>query len=170
MKFRYIVFSSLASIILFSTTIGCNSIDTRVKDRSVKYHLVRQESNVDCGAAVMASVASYYGKKVSLDRAREIVNTSVDGTSLLDLKKGAETLGFTTRMVRAKDPLKVLENLDLITLPAIIHWEGNHWVVLYKQKDDRFIIGDPAIGIRYVTRQELITAWQTRVMLLLTIK
>jgi ABC-type bacteriocin/lantibiotic exporter with double-glycine peptidase domain len=136
-----------------------------MKHNVVKNSIVQQHSEEDCGAASIATIAKYYGRTFALSRVREAVGTGARGTSLLGLKRGAETLGFNVRQVRANDQL--IDRLNEIPLPAIIHWKGNHWVVLYGKKGSKYIIADPAIGIRRLTLQELIAGWQNGLMLLL---
>ena len=132
----------------------------------MKYQIVLQHSEEDCGAACLASVAKHYGRTFAISRMREVVGTGSRGTSLLGLRRGAETLGFNTRQVKASEQL--LDQLHKAPLPAIIHWKGYHWVVLYGQKGKKYIIADPSVGIRYLTRQELLEGWGNGIMLLLT--
>ena len=132
----------------------------------MRAQIVRQHSEEDCGAACIATIAKHYGRTFSLSRVREEVGTGSQGTTLLGLDRGANALGFSSRHVKATPQL--LDNLNKITLPAVIHWQGYHWVVLYGQKGRKYVIADPAVGIRYLTRQELLAGWQNGVMLLLT--
>jgi ABC-type bacteriocin/lantibiotic exporter with double-glycine peptidase domain len=131
----------------------------------MKYPVVLQHSEEDCGAACIATVAKHYGRTFAIGRVREAVGTGSRGTSLLGLSRGAETLGFNVRKVKAG--LEFVESLHKAPLPAIIHWKGYHWVVLYGQKGRKYAIADPAIGIRYLSRDELIEGWGNGVMLLL---
>jgi ABC-type bacteriocin/lantibiotic exporter with double-glycine peptidase domain len=131
----------------------------------MKYPIVSQQSVEDCGAACLATICKYNGRIFAISRIREAVGTGAKGTSLLGLIQGAEALGFDARPVKASPEL--LDRLDKAPLPAIIHWQGNHWVVLYGQKRKKYIIADPGSGIRYLTRRELAKGWGNRVMLLL---
>ncbi|NEQ81569.1 MAG: peptidase domain-containing ABC transporter [Moorea sp. SIO2I5] len=131
----------------------------------MKYHSVLQHSEEDCGAACLATVTKHYGRTFALNRVREAVGTGSRGTTLLGLRRGAEALGFNARTVKASPEL--LDQLNKVPLPAIIHWKGYHWVVLYGQKRKKYAIADPAFGIRYLTRRELIEGWGNGVMLLL---
>jgi ABC-type bacteriocin/lantibiotic exporter with double-glycine peptidase domain len=131
----------------------------------MRYQIVLQHSEEDCGAACLATVAKHYGRTFALNRIREAVGTGSRGTSLLGLSRGADALGFNARQVKASPQL--LDKLDKAPLPAIIHWKGYHWVVLYGQKGKKYIVADPGIGIRYLTRQELIAGWGNGIMLLL---
>ncbi|MCC5614020.1 peptidase domain-containing ABC transporter [Nostoc sp. CHAB 5836] len=132
----------------------------------MKYQIVLQHSEEDCGAASLATIAKHYGRTFTLNRVREAVGTGSRGTSLLGLKRGAEVLGFNARQVKASPEL--IDQLDQAPLPAVIHWKGYHWVVLYGQKGKKYVIADPGVGIRYLTRQELMVGWGNGVMLLLT--
>jgi ABC-type bacteriocin/lantibiotic exporter with double-glycine peptidase domain len=135
----------------------------------MKYQNVLQHSQEDCGAASLATIAKHYGLTFTLNRVREAVGTGVRGTSLLGMRRGAEALGFHTRQVKAS--AEFLVQLDQVPLPAVIHWKGNHWVVLYGQKgvgkQKQYIVADPGVGIRHLTRRELLEGWLDGVMLLL---
>jgi ABC-type bacteriocin/lantibiotic exporter with double-glycine peptidase domain len=131
----------------------------------MKYQVALQHSEEDCGAACLATVAKHYGRRFALHRIRETVGTGARGTSLLGLNRGAEALGFNTRCVKASD--EFIEQLHNAPLPAIIHWKGNHWVVLYGRKGKKYVVADPGIGIRYLTLSELMHGWANGIMLLL---
>ncbi len=115
---------------------------------------VRQIDEMDCGAAALAMVCRHFGRAVSLARIRALVHTSLDGTSLKALCHAATELGLAARSVKAS-----MRNLDQMPLPAIIHWGGNHWVVLYDVERDRVGVADPGIGPRRLPRKELEAKW-----------
>ncbi|MEH2423139.1 MAG: peptidase domain-containing ABC transporter [Nostoc sp.] len=131
----------------------------------MKYQVVLQHSEEDCGAACLATIAKHYGRTLTLSRVREAVGTGARGTTLLGLNRGAEALGFNVRQVKASAQL--LDSLNKAPMPAIIHWKGYHWVVLYGQKGNKYVICDPGVGIRYLTRKELAEGWSNGIMLLL---
>ncbi|OKH39358.1 ABC transporter ATP-binding protein [[Phormidium ambiguum] IAM M-71] len=133
----------------------------------MKYPITIQHSEEDCGAACLATIAQYYGRKFAISRVREAVGTGQLGTTLLGLRRGAESLGFDTRSVKASPEL--IDRLNEVPLPAIIHWKGYHWVVLYGQRRNKYIVADPGVGIRYLTKQGLMEGWTNGVMLLLVI-
>ena len=116
--------------------------------------LVRQIDEMDCGAACLAMICRHYGRAVSLSRIRQLVHTSLDGTSLRGIVQAATELGLAARSVKATPA-----DSDQMPLPAIIHWEGNHWVVLYDLTATHARIMDPAIGSVKVTRAELEKKW-----------
>ena len=131
----------------------------------MKYWCVQQHSQEDCGAACLATISKHYNKEITLNKSRELVGTGQQGTSLLGLKRGADILGFDTRIVRGSP--EIIDRLKEVPLPAIIHWQGRHWVVLYGKKKDKFVIADPGVGIRYLSTEELIQGWLDWVLLLL---
>lgn len=131
----------------------------------MNYPLVLQHGEEDCGAACLATVAKSYGRTFAISRVREAVGTGQLGTTLLGLRRGAETLGFNARSVKATPQL--LDRLNEAPLPAIIHWNGYHWVVLYGRKGKKYAVADPGVGVRYLTREALTASWSNGVMLLL---
>ncbi|MEY3255296.1 MAG: hypothetical protein RLZZ29_427, partial [Cyanobacteriota bacterium] len=95
---------------------------------------------------------------------REVVGTGQLGTTLLGLKRGSDSLGFNSRAVKAAP--EILDRITEIPLPAIIHWRGHHWVILYGNRGKKYVIADPAVGVRYIERQELLAAWNGVTLLL----
>jgi ATP-binding cassette subfamily B protein len=126
----------------------------RKPTRIRRFPLVRQVDEEDCGAAALAMVCRHFGRRVSLARIRQLVHTSVDGTSLRGLCSAGEELGLAARSVKASRA-----NLPLMPLPAIVHWEGNHWLVLYDVDESHVRIADPARGRRRLTRAAFDRDW-----------
>jgi len=124
------------------------------KRRTRKFPHVWQIDEMDCGAASLAIICRYYGKAVSLARIRQLSHTSLDGTSLRAICQAASELGLAARAVKAS-PV----NLDQMPLPAVVHWDGNHWVVLYDVDKTSVRVSDPATGRRRLTRAEFDEKW-----------
>jgi ATP-binding cassette subfamily C protein len=131
-----------------------------------KYQCVLQLDESDCGAATLATVSKFYGRAIAINRIREAVGTGQEGTTLLGLRRGAELLGFNAQAVRV--PSKIFDKINEIPLPAIIHWKGYHYVVFWGQQGKHYVIADPAVGIRHLSKQELLTGWTNGIILLLT--
>ncbi len=129
--------------------------------RSLQFPFLKQHDQSDCGAACLGMVCKYYKMPIGLNRLRDMTNVSRYGTSMAALAEAAETLGFLTRGVRTG-----YEKLMHTELPAILHWKGNHFVVLFKTAKDQVRIADPAVGVRKLTRKEFEAEW-TGVALLL---
>jgi ATP-binding cassette subfamily C protein len=131
----------------------------------MKYQFVKQHSEEDCGAACLAAIAKYYGQTFTISHIREAVGTGQFGTTLLGLKRGAEILGFKANPVKTSP--EILDKINEAPLPAIIHWKGNHWVILYGKKGKKFLIADPAVGMRYLSKEDIKAAWTDWLLLLL---
>jgi ATP-binding cassette, subfamily C, bacterial len=131
----------------------------------MKYKYILQYSEEDCGAACLATVTKHYGKTFTLNRIREATGTGQMGTTFLGLKRGAETLGFNARGIRV--PPTILDKLHQIPMPTILFWMGYHYVVLYGKRGKKYAIADPAVGIRYLSKAELLQGWTNGMMLLL---
>src|SRR5437763_4956524 len=109
---------------------------------------------MDCGAASLGMICRYFGRKVSLARIRQLCHTATDGTSLKALSRAATELGLAARALKIS-----LRNLSLMPLPAIVHWEGNHWIVLYDVDEQLVRVADPAVGLRKFPRPEFEAKW-----------
>lgn len=130
-----------------------------------KYPCILQHDQEDCGPASIASISKHFGKNFTLSRIREVTGTGQLGTTLLGLKRGAEALGFNTITLKAS-PTNIEQRLQF--LPAIIHWMGNHFVVLFGKHKEKYVVADPGVGLRYLTLEELTRGWQTPIILSLT--
>ena len=119
-----------------------------------RMRLVRQIDEMDCGAAALAMITSSFGRAVSLARIRQLVNTGLDGTSLRSICTAAEELGLAARSVKVSP-----ENLDRMPLPAICHWDADHWLVLYHLNGRKAFVADPGLGFRRIPREEFERRW-----------
>jgi HlyB family type I secretion system ABC transporter len=124
------------------------------KKRIRKVEYIEQIDEMDCGAASLGMVCRHFGRKVSLARIRQLCHTSTDGTSLKAICRAATELGLAARALKVS-----LRNLPLMPLPAIVHWEGNHWMVLYDVADAYVKVADPALGLRKIPRKEFEQGW-----------
>jgi ATP-binding cassette subfamily B protein len=109
---------------------------------------------MDCGATCLRIVFKYYGQMVSIQKIRKLCQTTKDGVNLYGVSEAAEKLGFRTYGVRLN-----LEQLSQIELPCILHWNQNHFVVLYKIKNKRYFISDPATGLISFDEREFTKNW-----------
>lgn len=115
---------------------------------------VRQVDEADCGAAALAMVCRHFGRAVSLSRIRQLTHTGLDGTSMRALCAAASELGLAARAVKTTD-----SHLAQMPLPAIVHWEGNHWVVVYDVGPTHVRLADPATGRVKMSRADFAKAW-----------
>ena len=126
-----------------------------------RFPFLKQHDQSDCGAACLGMICKYYKMPIGLNRLRDMSNVSRYGTSMAALAEAAETIGFVTRGVRTG-----YEALMRTDLPAILHWEGNHFVVLYQINKKEVKIADPGVGIRKLSRSEFEKGWTNRALLL----
>ncbi|WP_066383645.1 MULTISPECIES: peptidase domain-containing ABC transporter [unclassified Anabaena] len=126
-----------------------------------RYPYFAQQSAADCGAACLVMISRYWGKRLSVNRVRDLANVSRSGASLKGLTAAAETIGFTTRPVKAS-----LDKLAQQPLPAIAHWENRHYIVVYEITKKRVIVGDPAIGQRTLSIADFKAGWTGYALLL----
>ena len=111
----------------------------------------------DCGITCIRIVAKYYGQEIPLKTLRTLCDTSRLGISLSDLINCAQKIGFDTYSVMVN-----AEDIYRMPLPAILHWEQNHYVVLYKTdiRRKQFYIADPARGKVSFKEAEFFTCWK----------
>ena len=123
-----------------------------------KFHLIRQTDSMDCGAACLAMIINYYGRKIRQDAI--YYNLSKDGISLLGISKVAEfynikTIGGLINFHSLSEKAK---------LPCIVHWNQNHFVVVYKIKKHKkgkytVYVADPGKGFVTYTKEEFCEHW-----------
>ncbi len=119
-----------------------------------RFPQVAQIDEMDCGAASLAMICRHFGRNVSLARIRTLCHTASDGTSLKGLCAAATELGLAARALKVS-----ARHLDQMPLPAICHWEGNHWLVLHDVGRTHVRLADPALGGRRMTRAEFLAKW-----------
>jgi len=111
--------------------------------------VVMQMEALECGAASLCMVLAYYGKWLPLEQVRSDCGVSRDGSSAKNVVKAARAYGLTASGYRME-----VAALREIVLPAIIHWNFNHFVVLNGFKKDKAVLNDPARGTVEVTMGE----------------
>ncbi|MDY6898831.1 MAG: peptidase domain-containing ABC transporter [Cyanobacteriota bacterium] len=113
------------------------------------YPFIQQQSSSDCGAACIAMISQYWGKRFNLNNLRSIAHINSMGAELSDLANASLSLGYQALAVRGS-----LKKLESQLLPWIAHYQGNHYIVVWEIKNKFVIISDPAIGKRRVPRGE----------------
>jgi ATP-binding cassette, subfamily B, bacterial len=114
-----------------------------------------QHDAMDCGPTCLRIIAKYYGKTIGINNLRNKSQYSREGVSLLGISKAAENFGFKTLAAS----VQVKDLIAEAPLPCILHWNQNHFVVLYKATKNTFIIADPAKGIIKLSKQEFLKNW-----------
>lgn len=113
---------------------------------------------MQCGVACLAMICRHYGSRLSLEYLDSLCSPSTDGVSLKGISDTANVIGLQTKAVRLP-----VESLALINLPCILHWNQNHFVVLYKvgSRGDKFWNADPGKGKYCLSLQDLRRHWLT---------
>ena len=114
-----------------------------------------QPDAMDCGPTCIRIIAKYYGKSIGLPILRQMTHTSRMGSSMLGLSKAAELLGFRSMGVKVSFA-KLHKDA---TLPCIVHWKQNHFVVVYKITSRNVYVSDPAGGKFNYSVKEFIANW-----------
>ncbi|WP_198018763.1 peptidase domain-containing ABC transporter [Asinibacterium sp. OR53] len=135
-----------------------------------KYRIIKQQDESDCGVACLLSVIKYYGGSSTVENLRKISGTNITGSTLLGLYQAATQSGFTAEGCEA-DMAALIKHRSPIILHVIINKQLQHYVVCFgitgEYNEAKFIIGDPAKGIIYLSRNELNEIWQSKTCLTL---
>ena len=110
---------------------------------------MRQVTAVECGAACLAMVLNYYGYGTSISAVQERCGVGRDGLTALEIVKSARLYGLRVRAVSLN-----LDDFRYVSLPAIVHWEFNHFLIVERWSANRIDVIDPALGRRRLTREE----------------
>jgi ATP-binding cassette subfamily B protein len=124
----------------------------RIWPRHVPY--VMQLNAVECGAACLAMILCYHGRRTSVSEIREHCGIGRDGLSAASIVKSAQQYGLRARGIAIRD-----NDFRYVPLPAIIHWEFNHFVVLERWTKKYVDIIDPAMGRRRIKAAEFDTSF-----------
>jgi ATP-binding cassette, subfamily B, bacterial len=119
-----------------------------------KFPHYKQPDQKDCGPTCIKIIYNYYGKTIPIQQLRNISETTRSGSSLSRLSDTFEKIGFRTLGVK----MPVNELYD-VPLPCVLHWNKNHYVVLYKIKKNIFYISDPAYGLLKYTKDDFLKHW-----------
>jgi ATP-binding cassette subfamily B protein RaxB len=111
--------------------------------------VILQSEAPECGIACLAMVASYHGHRTDLSAMRLRLSPSLKGITLKHIAQIAETMGMTARGVQVP-----LESLGKLRMPAVLHWDMNHFVVLTAVRGRKITVHDPARGKRILTLEE----------------
>ena len=126
-----------------------------------RFRHFHQLNTMDCGPACLQMVAQHYGKHYRLETLRERCFITREGVSMLGIADAAETIGFRTTGVRTS----IDELAGQQPLPCILHWNQNHFVVLYDIRRSRrtgrrtFCVADPAAQLVRYSEEEFAKCW-----------
>lgn len=123
-----------------------------------KFPLYHQHDQMDCGPTCLRMIAAHYGRIYSLEGLREKSHFTREGVSLLGISEAAEKLGL-----RSVGVFVSFEELKEAPLPCIVHWNQQHFVVVYdiRKKNGKEIVyvADPGAGTLKYTKEEFCRCW-----------
>lgn len=122
--------------------------------RLKKFPHYKQADFKDCGPTCLKIIAKHYGKTIHIQDLRDFSETTREGSNLLFLSDAAEKIGFRTLGVKLS-----LERLEEAPLPCILHWNKNHYVVLYRIKKETYYVSDPAFGLIEYNKEDFLKLW-----------
>lgn len=114
---------------------------------------------MDCGPACLRMIAKYYGKSYSIETLRELCSIDREGVSLAGLSDAAETIHLKSQAVL----ISIDQLLQEVKFPCIVHWQQNHFIVVYKSNKDKVFIADPAVGLIELSHQDFKNGWLSTV-------
>ncbi len=126
---------------------------------------VQQHGEYACGSACLSMIIKYYGGDMRQEDLRHISGTTLQGATLLGLYQASGKLGLTAKGYSAD-----IESLKLLESPCILHVIKNqnieHFIVFFGYHDDKYTIGDPALGgITDLSENEIIEIWKSKTLL-----
>ena len=119
------------------------------------FPFTRQHDSMQCGIACLQMVCKYFGREYTIDSLSKLCFATAEGVSMLGINEAANVLGLHTVCVKT-----AIGTLSDAPLPCILHWNQNHFVVLYKIKDGKkFYIADPGKGLVAYKKDEFEQHW-----------
>lgn len=134
-----------------------------------KKFIVLQDGIKECGSACLLSIIRYYQGNVSMNRLLELTKTNKDGTNFFDIGRAANEIGLLAKGYKI-DELEKCQNIEVPFISQIIVNNYTHFVVVYKIKNNKLTIMDPAKGIITMTIEKFNHIFTGNILLLEPIK
>ena len=122
-----------------------------------KFPFQMQHDSMQCGIACLQMICKFYGLNIGFNRLSDLCFATTEGMSLLGINLAAKELGFHSVCSKVS-----IELVKQAALPCILHWNQNHFVVLYRirrEKATKFYIADPGKGLLVYKEKDLIQHW-----------
>lgn len=122
-----------------------------------KFPFYKQPDAMDCGPVCLKIITAYYGKTFPLSHFRKLCSIGKQGTTMANMIVASKALGFKTLAAELPYP----QLLNKVALPCILHWEKEHYVVLYRISDKYAWLSDPAMsGKLKIKIKDFLHSWQ----------
>ena len=119
------------------------------------FPIIHQHDTMQCGIACLQMVCKYFGREYTSDSLSNLCFATTEGVSMLGINETANNLGLRTICVKTTTSI-----FDKSPLPSILHWDQNHFVVLYKiKKGKKFYVADPGKGLVTYSLDEFKQHW-----------
>lgn len=119
------------------------------------FTFIRQHDSMQCGVACLQMICKSFGREYTMDSLSKLCFATTEGVSMLGINEGANILGLHT--ISTKTTISMLGEASL---PCILHWNQNHFVVLYKvKKGKKFYVADPGKGLVTYGLEEFKQHW-----------
>ncbi|MGK0387329.1 MAG: ATP-binding cassette subfamily B protein [Maribacter sp.] len=125
----------------------------------MRFPFYEQPDSMDCGVTCLRMISKHYGKHYSMEYLRDRSYVDREGVSLMGISDAAEAIGMRT--VAAKVTYDQL--VDDVPLPAILHWEQDHFLVIYKISKNNAWVADPKVGKIKYSKKEFLKKWASDV-------
>lgn len=141
------------SLLFFITTSPLLSCSGQTNNDD--FPLILQENSYECGPVCLKMIGDYYGLRFELDTLISLSGTDSTGVSLLGLSIAADSMGLKNLGVQISFEALIKE----APLPAIVHWNTNHFVIVYKANHKKVWVADPASGKVEYSKEEFCNHW-----------
>jgi len=131
-----------------------------------KYPVVKQYDQIDCGPACLLSILKYYNGNSSLVHLREKMNTSMNGSTMLDLVNTAKEIGFDAFGASGEYADLMKEQMPCIA-HVVIDNQLQHFIVIYKINSKDILVGDPGKGLYKLPKEKFLEIWKSKSVVLL---
>lgn len=122
---------------------------------AAKFPNFRQLDKMDCGPSSLKIISAYYGGNHDLNKLRELCGVGTTGVSIGGMLEASELIQMDAMAIAVTfDELK-----NDVPLPAIVHWNNNHFLVVYKIKSGKVYVSDPAIGLMSYSEVDFKKGW-----------
>lgn len=125
------------------------------------FPFIQQTGMTECGATCLGMIFKYYGYYNITPLLSQLAGTTTEGVSLYDLSEMAEEFGFATEAYEMQ-----FESLNKIKLPCIAHYDGAHFIVIYKVTETHVWVADPAYGKDKINKEDFTNRWNGIVLTL----
>ncbi len=119
------------------------------------FPIIRQDSSMQCGPVCLQMIGKFYGRDLDLKQIEKNAKMDFEGTSLLGLSEAADTIGLKNLSI--KTTIETL--IEDLPLPAIAHWNQNHFVIVYHTTKEKIYVADPSAGKVEYSVKEFCEHW-----------